>query len=59
MAGDRIVSVDDSAFVGKIVTNNEAMKRLKGKKEAKSNWVSSVREKKIFCSLPSYVETSL
>lgn len=35
MAGDRIVSVDDSAFVGKIVTNNEAMKRLKGKKGSK------------------------
>ncbi len=32
MAGDRIVEVDDSAFVGKIVTNNEAMKRLKGPK---------------------------
>ena len=32
MAGDRIVEIDDSAFVGKIVTNNEAMKRLKGPK---------------------------
>jgi carboxyl-terminal processing protease len=32
MAGDRIVEVDDSAFVGKIVTNNEAMKKLKGPK---------------------------
>ena len=32
MAGDRIVEVDDSAFIGKIVTNNEAMKRLKGPK---------------------------
>lgn len=32
MAGDRIVEVNDSAFVGKIVTNNEAMKRLKGPK---------------------------
>ena len=32
MAGDRIVEVDDSAFVGKIVTNSEAMKRLKGEK---------------------------
>lgn len=29
MAGDRIVEVDDSAFVGKIVTQYEAMKRLK------------------------------
>lgn len=35
MAGDRIVEVDDSAFVGKIVTNSEAMKRLKGKKGSK------------------------
>ena len=32
MAGDRIIEVDDSAFVGKIVTNDEAMKRLKGPK---------------------------
>ena len=32
MAGDRIVEIDDSAFVGKIVTNNESMKRLKGPK---------------------------
>ncbi len=32
MAGDRIVTVDDSAFVGKKVTNEEAMKRLKGEK---------------------------
>lgn len=35
MAGDRIVEVDDSAFVGKIVTNFEAMKRLKGEKGSK------------------------
>ncbi|MBQ8889621.1 MAG: S41 family peptidase [Bacteroidaceae bacterium] len=32
MAGDRIVEIDDSVFVGKIVTNSEAMKRLKGPK---------------------------
>lgn len=32
MAGDRIISVDDSVFVGKIVTNEETMKRLKGPK---------------------------
>ena len=32
MPGDRIVEVDDSVFVGKIVNNNEAMKRLKGPK---------------------------
>ena len=32
LAGDRIIEVDDSAFVGKIVTNTEAMRRLKGEK---------------------------
>ena len=32
MPGDRIIEVDDSSFVGKIVTNDEAMKRLKGPK---------------------------
>ena len=32
MAGDRIVEIDHSAFVGKIVTNYESMKRLKGPK---------------------------
>ena len=32
MPGDRIVEIDDSAFVGKIVTNTESMKRLKGPK---------------------------
>lgn len=32
MAGDRIVEVDDTAFVGKVVTNRTAMKKLKGPK---------------------------
>lgn len=32
MAGDRIVSVNDSAFIGKKVTNETAMKNLKGPK---------------------------
>ena len=32
MAGDRIIEVNDTAFVGKIVTNEESMKRLKGEK---------------------------
>lgn len=32
MAGDRIVEVDDTAFVGKIVNNNSAMSKLKGPK---------------------------
>lgn len=35
LAGDRIVEVDDSSFVGKIVTNEEAMRRLKGEKSSK------------------------
>ena len=32
LAGDRIIEIDDSAFVGKKVTNSETMKRLKGPK---------------------------
>lgn len=32
MAGDRIVEVDDSVFVGKKINNDEAMRRLKGPK---------------------------
>lgn len=32
MAGDRIIAVDDSAYVGKVVTNDNTMKRLKGPK---------------------------
>ena len=35
MAGDKIVEVDDSVFVGKKVTNEEAMHRLKGPKDTK------------------------
>ena len=35
LAGDKIVSVDDKPFVGKIVANEEAMHRLKGKKGTK------------------------
>ena len=34
-AGDKIVSVDGKAFVGKIVTNQEAQRRLKGPKDTK------------------------
>jgi len=33
--GDKIVEIDDSAFVGSIVTNEEAMHRLKGPKDTK------------------------
>ncbi|MBR5335860.1 MAG: S41 family peptidase [Bacteroidaceae bacterium] len=32
LPGDRIVTIDDSLFVGKVCTNDEAMKRLKGPK---------------------------
>lgn len=35
LAGDKIVMVDDHTFVGKEVTNQEAMKRLKGPKNTK------------------------
>jgi len=35
LAGDKIVEVDDSAFVGKTLTNEEAMHRLKGPKDTK------------------------
>ena len=35
LAGDKIVEVDDSVFVGKKVTNTEAMHRLKGPKDTK------------------------
>ena len=32
MPGDRIIAVDDSAFVGKMVTSESAMRKLKGEK---------------------------
>ncbi len=35
IAGDKIVSVDGNTFVGKKVTNQEAMRRLKGPKDTK------------------------
>ncbi len=35
LAGDKIVMIDDKPFVGKSVTSEEAMKRLKGKKDTK------------------------
>jgi carboxyl-terminal processing protease len=35
LAGDKIVEVDDSSFVGKTLTNEEAMHRLKGPKDTK------------------------
>lgn len=35
LAGDRIVQVDDSAFVGKNVTNEKVMKKLRGAKKTK------------------------
>lgn len=35
LAGDKIVSINGKPFVGKIVTNEEAMHRLKGSKDSK------------------------
>ena len=35
LAGDKIVAIDGKPFVGKVVTNSEAMKRLKGPKDTK------------------------
>ena len=35
LAGDKIVSINGTPFVGKIVTNEEAMHRLKGPKDSK------------------------
>ena len=35
LAGDKIVTVDDSVFTGKSLTNDEAMHRLKGPKDTK------------------------
>lgn len=37
VAGDKIVTVDGKPFVGKICTNEEAMRRLKGEKGTKVN----------------------
>lgn len=34
MAGDRIVTIDDSLYVGKNISNDGAMKRLKGPKDS-------------------------
>ena len=46
MAGDRIIEVDDSAFVGKLSTNYESMKRLKGPKGSEVKLGVFVREKR-------------
>ena len=35
LAGDKVVSIDGRPFVGKTVTNDEAMRRLKGPKDTK------------------------
>ena len=35
LAGDKVVSINGKSFVGKIVTNEEAMHRLKGPKDSK------------------------
>lgn len=35
LAGDRIIEVNDTAFVGKEITNEKVMKKLRGKKDTK------------------------
>lgn len=35
IAGDKIISIDDKPFVGKVATNQEAMRKLKGPKGTK------------------------
>ena len=48
LAGDKIVEVDDKPFVGKEVTNDEAMRRLKGEKDTKVKLgIIRYKEKKI------------
>ena len=48
LAGDKIVEIDGQAFVGKEVTNEEAMHRLKGDKDTKVEvGVMRGKEKKI------------
>lgn len=48
LAGDRIVSIDGKPFTGKEVTNEEAMKRLKGPKNTKVKLgIKRMGEKKI------------
>ena len=41
MAGDRIVNVDDSLFVGKKLNNELAMRTLKGPKGSQVKLVSN------------------
>lgn len=52
-AGDRIVSIDGKSYVGKEVTNEETMKRLKGPKEStvKLGIVRSGKSAPIFVSI--------
>lgn len=48
LAGDKIVEVDDQPFVGKDVTNEEAMRRLKGEKDTQVKLgILRYKEKKI------------
>ena len=49
LAGDKIVAIDGKPFVGKVVTNEEAMHRLKGPKDTKVK-IGIIRRK---ASLPS------
>ena len=48
LAGDKIVEIDDEEFVGKKVTNDEAMRRLKGEKDTQVKvGVLRYKEKKV------------
>lgn len=48
LAGDKIVALDGKPFVGKDVTNEEAMRRLKGQKDTKVKvGVMRYKEKKV------------
>ncbi|MDD2559887.1 MAG: PDZ domain-containing protein, partial [Bacteroidales bacterium] len=40
-AGDMIVSINDSSFVGSTITNERVMKTLRGEKTLMSKWGSA------------------
>ncbi len=46
MAGDRIIMVNDSLFVGKGLTNEKAMRNLKGPKGTQVKLGSEARHRK-------------
>ncbi len=46
-AGDKIIAIDGETFVGEIVTNDEAMRRLKGERDTKVG-VTVLRDNKTY-----------